>query len=124
MQAATSPDQEKYLLGQAPSPPLPTEGTEGLLDQTCRNLRSKSIQPASIGDAETQTADSDDVGGGGWEKQETCSEMRPRWTRLSELSTKSDTSCATKPGFPFAAAGQNLPAVAPVFGSGLLRQVS
>lgn len=105
MQAATSPDQEKYLLGQAPSPPLPTEGTEDLLDQTCRNPRSKWIQPASTVDAETQPANSDDVRGWGGgcrrcERQETCSEMRPRRRRLSELSTKPDTRCATQPGFP------------------------
>lgn len=64
VQAATSPNQEKNLLGQAPSPPLPAEGTEDLLDQTCRNLRSKWIQLASTVDAKTQTANADNGGGG------------------------------------------------------------
>lgn len=34
------------------------------------------------------------------EREETCSAMRPKWRRLSELPAKSARSCATEPGCP------------------------
>ena len=117
----------KVSAGQNAFSPSPLWGPEDLLDQTCRDPRSLWIQLAPAVEAETQTASSDDVPEGE-KSRETHSKKRPKTAAAFSTARGAGHQLGLRTCLPSCLdcfeASQDLPVVAPVFNSCLLRQVS